>query len=389
MKLPLLVTNGLVALPGVMVPLDVSREESIVAVRTAQANDGRLVMALDDGNEIHRVGTLVELHRVSAMPQGRLRVTLRTLAGARIDAVNNGIATVAPLASGPEAPPADKIALCELVQRYAANHPGLDDAAGKLFDDATLPTVILTGLASQIVRFEPELLQALLASPAETRAHWMIEELQHRIGALPGRQNTNAPAPQDAMGPMPDTTEEGIAWTVRLYLRTGLLNTDDIAAATIDAWRTPWNNERGGIDGIDAFVTDTIDRVVIEENQRKAGFPEITSCDRLERALTNLENEGFVTGLLGVDLADAIATAQNMNEGAPYALFHQLDLIDAVQGNGLSIAFGGNDPVAVGQRVVNALQAEGLDVNWPGRADVRIQVAMRWERIPGNLRRAA
>ncbi len=389
MDMPLLVTRGLVALPGVMLPLDVGREASIQAVQAARRGEGRLVLALESDDGCHRVGTLCELVRVSAVAGGRLRIMLRTLSGCRIDEVSDGVAVVAPLAAGPEASVAEREALCAHMKAYVERHPGLDDSAGKLFADAEAPSVLLTGLAAQIARFDAEVLQALLASPVATRVLWLTEELASRVGQLPGMGERQIPAPEDALGPLPEGLDDGMAWTARIYLRTGLLPHEEVVAVTVDAWRGPWRTTHGDVNGLEDAAQQLVHRLLLEEGERARTFPEITACDRLEAALDTLTDQGLVTGLLGVDLADALATADRTSPGAPYAVFHQQDLIDAVQGEGLAIAFGGPRPLEVGRQVAAALEAEGLTVIWPERADVRIHVAMRWEHRLVEARSAA
>lgn len=379
MDLPLLVTRDLVALPGALIPIDVLRPASIAAVDAAQQGDGRLVLALEEGDGVVGIGTLAELVKVTRLPGGRTRVMLRTLAGVRIDGVDCGYATIAVLANGPEASPAEREALCARMVTYVQRHPGLDDQAAALFADPAVPSLLLTGLVGQLAFFPVPTLQALLASPVALRLRWMTELLDERIGELVTAEVPPMPAPEDDFGPVPDDVHDGMPWTARLYVRSGLLDTDAIEAVVADAWRGAWVRAHGTTDGLHRAARDAVALVAEEEAVRAASFGTRTTVERLDAALEALEEEGFVTGLLGTDLADAIATARTMAPDAPYAVFHQDDLIDALQGQGLRIAFGGGDAAAVGRRVVDALRAEGLPVVWDGDIATRIHVAMRWE----------
>jgi len=124
------------------------------------------------------------------------------------------------------------------------------------------------------------------------------------------------------------------------------------------------------------------------------GWSDITDCDRLDAAFDALEEEGIVArqnftccGTCGATkIWDEIEAAQDEGmtvEG--YVFFHMQDTESAVEGQGLCLNYGaceqGEDAaVAIGHRVVAALEAQGLRTEWDGRLEQRIGVALDWKK---------
>jgi len=391
MELPLLVTRGLVALPSVMIPLDVARPASVEAVRAAQQGQRRLVLAIERDDGCERVGTQAQLMQVTARPGGRLRVMVRTLSAVRIHAVDGGFAQVQSIPMGPEAEVPARRALADGMTRWVRSHPALDPSVERLFADPEVPSTLLCGLASQVGPFALDELQAWLALPVAERVAAMAGAMAERLEQM-GQQPSvpPVPAPEDDLGPMPMELGDGVRWTARVHARTGLLDEAQIVSVTVDAWRGDWVAEHGHLQGLHEHVAATVADVLAEEARRRDGWAGQTDCDRLEEALDELGRGGVITGLYGTDLADALGHVQALDDADPrYVVFHQQDLLDAVNGRGLDLAFGGPDPLEVGRQAASALRARGLEVVWPERADVRLRVQMRWQRRPGGVRRAA
>ena len=67
-----------------------------------------------------------------------------------------------------------------------------------------------------------------------------------------------------------------------------------------------------------------------------------------------------------------------------YCFYHSQDLDRVLDGNGLSLAFGGLDEVEasqIGQRVDGILREQGLETDWNGDAQTRILIPhMQWLR---------
>ena len=360
MELPLLVTRGLVAMPSVMLPLDVARPASIEAVRAAQQGQRQLILSLETEDGCAPIGTVAQLIQVTALPAGRLRVMVRTLAAVRILSVDGTFAQIQSIPAGPEASIEARQALAGAMTEWVNAHPALDDAAARLFADPAVPSILLGGLAAQIGPFSVDAIQSWLALPVAERIDAMVAAMAE-LATVPVHSPVPAPAPEDDLGPMPIELQSGLRWTARIHARTALLDRAEMVAVTRDAWRGDWLAEHGHLGGLDDAVEAVVAEAVAEQEARRASWQGATDCERLEAALDELEASGLVTGLFGVDLADALGYVQDQGGAdVSYVVFHQQDLLDAVNGQGLDLAFGGPDALAIGERAVAS--------TWCGRA---------------------
>jgi hypothetical protein len=124
------------------------------------------------------------------------------------------------------------------------------------------------------------------------------------------------------------------------------------------------------------------------------GWDEITDCDRLDAAFDALEAEGVIArqnftccGTCGAsEIWDEVEEARNDGMIAQgYAFFHMQDTEAAVEGHGLYLSYGaceeGEDAaIAIGHRIIAALEAEGLATEWDGSLGQRIGVALVWKK---------
>ncbi len=131
----------------------------------------------------------------------------------------------------------------------------------------------------------------------------------------------------------------------------------------------------------------------------QSSWPEITDCDRLDRAFEALNAEGIVAehdftccqncGLaeIGEPIQAAIDAGADVSG---FVFYHAQDTDGAVEGHGLHLTYGhidGGDTsgVAIGRRVVGALTAAGLETTWDGSFGKRISVRLDWQRrIPAS-----
>ncbi len=72
-----------------------------------------------------------------------------------------------------------------------------------------------------------------------------------------------------------------------------------------------------------------------------------------------------------------------------FAFYHEQDAEAAIDGNGLMFAFGATEPgrdkypqaaVAVGRRLVERLEEDGLNPIWDSSLQQRIGLPMTWQR---------
>jgi hypothetical protein len=133
---------------------------------------------------------------------------------------------------------------------------------------------------------------------------------------------------------------------------------------------------------------------IADQAEREASWPEVTDCDRLDRAFDQLEREGIVArqhfsccGTCGVaEIHQEITDATERNLPIRgYAFYHVQDTESAVEGHGIYLNYGackeGHDAaVAIGHEVAKTLESHGLRVEWSGSLDQRIGVPMDWKR---------
>lgn len=125
----------------------------------------------------------------------------------------------------------------------------------------------------------------------------------------------------------------------------------------------------------------------------EATWPEVTDCDRLDRAFLELEQHGIVAlqnaGYTMSDGLDDVADARAERGGdrcSGYCFFHGQDLERALAGDGLVLAFGTfttdeSHRSEVARRICSVLQQHGLVAEWSGDPTKRIQVPkIDWQR---------
>lgn len=134
-----------------------------------------------------------------------------------------------------------------------------------------------------------------------------------------------------------------------------------------------------------------------EHRAAEQGWSDTTDCDRLDAAFAALEEQGVVArqnftccGTCGAtEIWDEIEAAQEEGVAVEgYAFFHMQDTESAVEGHGLYLNYGaceqGKDgAIAIGHRIVAALEAQGLSTGWDGRLEQRISVALDWKKRRG------
>jgi hypothetical protein len=124
--------------------------------------------------------------------------------------------------------------------------------------------------------------------------------------------------------------------------------------------------------------------------EAQAGWPERTDNDRLTDAFRALDAAGVVARedftccqTCGINAIDDEVTGELPAHG--YVFYHGYDTIEAVQGGGVWLAFGameadGPPDEEIGDQVVAALRAEGLEVEWDRSAGDRPHVQLEWAR---------
>ena len=152
----------------------------------------------------------------------------------------------------------------------------------------------------------------------------------------------------------------------------------------------------------DPFDVDKVGATAARELAKKRtaeqGWPQTTDVDKLERAFVRLHEQGICalhcagdTQEQGIDaVADVIMdddTPQDKYHG--YCFYYSQDLDHSLDNQGLLLAHGHVDQneatqkqhVAVAQAICDALRQEGLEVDWNGSTERRINLpSFQWQR---------
>lgn len=166
---------------------------------------------------------------------------------------------------------------------------------------------------------------------------------------------------------------------------------------TIQGWIEENAADGNGFDL--AWIQGFAERTMARKRAAEAGWPELTDNDRLDRAFARLNEQGIcAVQWAGHDMdegqeavVDALREADEAGVAEDHywgvCFFHSQDMDRALDGGGLLLAFDAigsevaADMVRVGQGVCEAMKREGLQTEWNGRADQRIELPnFCWQR---------
>jgi len=159
----------------------------------------------------------------------------------------------------------------------------------------------------------------------------------------------------------------------------------------------------GEEEGIDqAWLQELIDELYAEHQQASKEWKRPTDFERLAAAFNALIDQRIIClHKAGDTLEDgesdcAELLAELKKKGIAvkgYCFYHTQDLERAIdpQQRILPLAFGsttqhGSETIAIGQSIVAALQAQGLDTVWDGSANQRIEIKhVYWRKTPEDV----
>jgi hypothetical protein len=204
------------------------------------------------------------------------------------------------------------------------------------------------------------------------------------FGKGPPRQQASQPANDGDDDLLSELREQ-----IRRDVAAGFEDGERIAATAVAAFD----------DQADAAFLEVHARRFVEEElaahaAEQRSWPERTDCDRLDAAFAALDRAGVVArqhftccgtcGLAEIDGEIAAAEAKG-GRTRGYTFYHWQDTEAAVEGHGICLYYGSCEEgeaadLAIGREIAAELKRHGLDPEWNGRLDRRIEVPLDWKR---------
>lgn len=141
------------------------------------------------------------------------------------------------------------------------------------------------------------------------------------------------------------------------------------------------------------LVRGSVAREFAAKAAAEATWPDQTDCDRLDGAFTTLNNAGIIAlANAGYTMSDGIGdVGEELHKRGHanvqgYCFYHEQDVERAIDGDGLTLAFGDLDDdkaqkVAVGKLVSQILTNAGFKVDWNGDSETRLRIPhFDWKR---------
>jgi len=170
--------------------------------------------------------------------------------------------------------------------------------------------------------------------------------------------------------------------SISLYVRCGFDDRDRIIEIMCEELYAP-----GELDPDEVALA--VDEAFSRHEVEKASWPEVTDCDRLDRAfgrmgefqIIGLQNAGVTQSDGYSDFKEALMSHPQRELIRGYCFYHGQDMERAVRGGGLCLAFGpanpkleGSEGSAVGSIIAQILEEEGFAVDWDGSFHQRINL---------------
>ncbi len=169
----------------------------------------------------------------------------------------------------------------------------------------------------------------------------------------------------------------------------GFDDREDIIASAIECFEIEEEDEERRRE-IARFATERM----AEQLRAQKDWPRPTDCDRLDWAFEELDRAGIVARQTFTccstcghyEIWDEIRQAKEEHPVEGYVFYHMQDTESAAAGGGLFLAYGAVEEgeealIAVGRKIVLAMERAGLRTEWNGQGNTRIQiVALDWKR---------
>ena len=168
----------------------------------------------------------------------------------------------------------------------------------------------------------------------------------------------------------------------------GFQSTEDIIDSTIECFEVEENEEL-----CQEIARFTAKRMV-EHLQSQSQWPATTDCDRLDWVFEELDRGGIVArqnfscccNCGHGEIWGEIQQAREKHPVEGYVFYHMQDTEAAVECGSFYLAYGSVEEaeealIAIGRKIVLALERGGLRTEWNGQGDTRIRVVdFDWKR---------
>lgn len=193
--------------------------------------------------------------------------------------------------------------------------------------------------------------------------------------------------------PSPANDEDELLEDLRDYVRldvaTGFYDWPGIVAHARDYFGADIDRR-----DLQAAMRLAFDQATAARHAEQADWPDLTDCDRLDAAFTQLEATGMIArhhfqccqscaNYAMLDEIDAYEAADRPWRGLVY--YHEQDTESALNGEGIHLAYDAAEEsdeaaVAIGHEIVACIESHGLETQWNGDILQRIHVALDWKR---------
>jgi hypothetical protein len=211
----------------------------------------------------------------------------------------------------------------------------------------------------------------------------------HTKSAVPAPSVKTKAAPARS----PQETLDEMRQTIERYVASGFSPPDEIERTALEIYSDDMDPALLRPEAL-KFLRDSLAKHAADQ----ATWPAVTDCDRLDKALAELEQHGIVArqnfsdcGTCGVaEIGDEIdATRKKGREVRGYVFYHMQDTESAADGHGLYLNYGSVDrdekaDLKVAAEAVESLQRQGLETSWNGSIEQRIGVKLDWKRRRSN-----
>jgi len=169
----------------------------------------------------------------------------------------------------------------------------------------------------------------------------------------------------------------------------GFLTDDEIVMDVVEMLSSDYPE-----DELRSVARRTLPNVVEALVKEQASWPDVTDCDRLDAAFSEMNEAGIVCRQHFTCCATCghseIWSEVNVERESGldvrgYAFYHAQDTDTAMEGNGLwlghdSVLDDEDASLRIAAEIVDCLRRHGLDASWSGRTNRCVEVKMDWKR---------